>query len=55
MQPGNTAGPFDGGYDMQQEFVNTASGNALEVSIATRSRSEIGAATVPGSTRVLLR
>ena len=21
--------PFDGGYDMQQEFVNTASGDAL--------------------------
>jgi hypothetical protein len=23
------AGPFDGGYEMQEEFVNTASGDAL--------------------------
>lgn len=29
VQQGNTAGPFDGGDDMQQEFVNTASGDAL--------------------------
>jgi hypothetical protein len=29
VQPGNTAGPFDGGDDMQQELVNTASGDAL--------------------------
>ena len=29
MQPGTTAGPFDGGDDLQQEFVTTASGDAL--------------------------
>ena len=29
MQPGNRAGSFDGGCDMQQEFVNTAGGDAL--------------------------
>jgi len=29
VQPGNTAGPFDGGDDMQQEFIDTASGDAL--------------------------
>ena len=32
MQPGTTAGPFDGGDDLQQEFVNTASGDALRCS-----------------------
>ena len=32
MQPGNTAGPFDGGDDLQQKFVNTASGDALRCS-----------------------
>jgi hypothetical protein len=51
VQQGNTAGPFDGGDDVQQEFVNTASGGCSEVSIATRSRSETGAATVLGLTR----
>jgi hypothetical protein len=50
VQPGTTAGPFDGGDDMQQEFVDTASGDA-EGSLVTRSRSETGAATVPGPTR----
>jgi hypothetical protein len=29
VQPGTTADPFDGGDDMQQEFVNTVSGDAL--------------------------
>jgi len=29
VQPGTTAGPFDDGDDMQQELVNTASGDAL--------------------------
>ena len=29
MQPDTTADPFDGGDDMQQELVNTASGDAL--------------------------
>jgi hypothetical protein len=29
VQPGTTAGPFDGGDDMHQEFVNTISGDAL--------------------------
>ena len=33
VQPGTTAGPFDGGCDVQQEFVNTASGDALECSL----------------------
>jgi hypothetical protein len=31
VQPGNTAGSFDGGDDMQQKFVNTTSGDALGV------------------------
>jgi hypothetical protein len=51
VRPGNTAGSFDGGCDMQQEFVNTVSGGCSAVSIATRSRSETGAVTVPGPTR----
>jgi hypothetical protein len=50
VQQGNTTGPCDGVNDVQQEFVDTASGDALG-SIATRSRSETGAATVPGPTR----
>jgi hypothetical protein len=29
VQPGTTAGPVDGGDEMQQEFVDTASGDAL--------------------------
>jgi hypothetical protein len=29
VQSGTTAGPFDGGDEMQQEFVNTAGGDAL--------------------------
>jgi hypothetical protein len=29
VQQGNTTGPCDGGYEMQEEFVNTAGGDAL--------------------------
>jgi hypothetical protein len=29
VQSGNTAGPFDGGDEMQQELGNTAGGDAL--------------------------
>jgi hypothetical protein len=32
VQSGNMADPFDGGDDMQREFVNTASGDALKCS-----------------------
>jgi hypothetical protein len=51
VQPGNRAGSCDGGDDMQQEFATTVSGGCSEVSIAPRSRSKTGAATVPGPTR----
>jgi hypothetical protein len=51
VQPGNTTGPFDGDDDVQQEFVQHGQRGCSGVSIATRSRSETGAATVPGPTR----
>jgi hypothetical protein len=51
VQQGNTTGPCDGGNDVQQEFVQHGQRGRSGVSIVTRSRSETGAATVPGLAR----